>query len=88
MCCWNCTRISPFISSGLFCLNSLDRSFPVEECLVSFLLLPCFTDVLVFNVNNVNTDRTPRSAASELGLHCLQIFLLCNAGHKWVKNEI
>ena len=81
-------RTSPFIPSGVFYLNLLNRSFPLEGCLVRFLLSPCFTDVLVFNVNNVDTDRTPRSAASELGLHCLQMFLLCDAGHKWVKNEI
>ena len=30
-----------------------------------------FIEIRVFNANNVDSDQTPRSAASDLGLHCL-----------------
>ena len=39
------------------------------------LLSPCFTEIPVCNANNVNPDQTPRSAASDLGLHCMPMFL-------------
>ena len=35
--------------------------------------------------NSVGPDQMPRSAASELGLHCLPMSLLWNARRKWVK---
>ena len=38
----------------------------------------------VINANSVDPDQTPRSAVSDLGLHCLQMFHLWDAGHKWV----
>ena len=34
--------------------------------------------------NSVDPDKTPHSAASDLGLHCLPVSLLGNARHKWV----
>ena len=36
-----------------------------------FLLLPCFLEIPVLNANCVDPDQTPRSVASDLGLHCL-----------------
>ena len=48
------------------------------------LLLPCFINIFVFNANSVDPDQTPHSAASDLGVHCLSIFLLWNARHKRV----
>ena len=45
-----------------------------------FLLLPCFI-VSVFSANRVDLDQTPPSAASDLGLHCLSISFLWDAGH-------
>ena len=39
----------------------------------------------MLNANSVDPDQTLRSAASELGLHCLPVFLLWDARHKWVK---
>ena len=33
----------------------------------------------------VDHEQTPHSAASDLGLHCLLMSLLRDAGHKWVK---
>ena len=56
--------------------------FQFEGCLVSFdhcqVLLP------VVSANSVDTDQTPRSAASDLGLHCLPMSHLWDARHKWV----
>ena len=45
-------------------------------------------EIPVFNANSVDPDQTPHSAASDLGPHCLQISLLWDARHKWVKNTI
>ena len=39
----------------------------------------------VVNANSVDPDRTPRSVASDLSLHCLPMFYLWDATHKWVK---
>ena len=36
-----------------------------------FLLLPCFIEIPVFNSNSVDPDQTPRTAASDLGIHCV-----------------
>ena len=41
----------------------------------------------VVNANSVNPDQTPRSAASDLGLHCLPMSHLWDARHKWVKGK-
>ena len=40
------------------------------------------------NANSVDPDQTPRSAASDLGLHCLPMSLLWDARLKWVKQDI
>ena len=50
-----------------------------------FLLLPCFYEIPVINANRVDPDQTPRSAASDLGLHYLLTSLLWDAKHKWIK---
>ena len=49
-----------------------------------FLILLCFIEIPVFNANSVDPDQTPRSAASDQGLHCLPMFLLLDARFKWV----
>ena len=41
-----------------------------------FLLIPSFIEIPVFHANSVDPDQTPRSAASDLGLHCLPMSLL------------
>ena len=58
--------------SGHFYPNSLDRSFLIEGMSGWFLLLLCFIEISVFNANSVDPDQTPRFAASDLGLRCLQ----------------
>ena len=42
--------------------------------LISLLL--CFIEISLCNANSVDPDQTPRSAASDLGLHCLPVNLL------------
>ena len=70
------------MASGLCYLNSLDRSFSNRWVSGHFLLLPGFTEIPVFKANRVDPDQTPRSAASDLGLHCLPMSLLRGASHK------
>ena len=70
--------------SGLFCRNSLDWSISNKLDVWLVLLLPCFIEIPVLNANGVVPDQTPRFAASDLGLHCLQMSLIWDAGHKWV----
>ena len=38
----------------------------------------------VINANSVDPDQTPRSAASDLGLHCLPMSHVWNVRYKWV----
>ena len=76
------------MTSGLFCLNSLNRtgSLLVEGVSGFFLLLPCFIEVHVFNANSVDPDQMLHPAASDLGLHCLPMFHLQDARIKWIKS--
>ena len=48
-------------------------------------LLSCFEEMSELNANSVDPDQTPRYAASDLGLHCLLMSLLWDAGLKWFK---
>ena len=70
--------------NGLFYLYSLDRSISYTRVYGKFLLLSCFIEISKLNANSVDPDQTPRSAASDLGLHCLPVSLLWDARHKWV----
>ena len=58
------------MDSSPFTLRS--GPFPIKGMSV-FLLLPCFIEVPVFNASSLNPDQTPRSAASDLSLHCLPL---------------
>ena len=42
----------------------------------------------VINAISVDPDQTPRSALSDLGLHCLPMSNLLDARHKWVKTYV
>ena len=44
-------------------------------------------EISEFNANSVDPDQTPRSAASNLGLHCLPMSLLWHIRLKWVKKR-
>ena len=65
-------------------INILDCPFPAEGVSGKALLLPYFIQIPVLNANSIDPDQTPRSAASDLDLHCFQITLLSDARHKWV----
>ena len=49
------------------------------------LIIFFFIEISVFNANSVDPDQTPRSVASDLGLHCLPMSSLRDARLKWVK---
>ena len=40
-----------------------------------FLVLSLIIEISLYNENNVDSDQTPRSAVSDLGLHYLPVFL-------------
>ena len=67
-----------FMPAGLFYLHSLDRSIS------SIRGIWCCTEISVFKANSVHFDQTPRSAASDLGLHCLLMSLYVVRRLIWV----
>ena len=75
---------NPFMPAGLFYLHSLDRSISSIRSIWLILLLPCCTEIPVFKANSVHFDQTPRSAASDLGLHCLLMSLYVLRHLIWV----
>ena len=77
--------LTPFMPGGLFYRNCLNQSISSLRVSGQFLLLQCFIGMRVFHANSENPDQTPRSAASDLGLHCLPMSYLWDTGHKWVK---
>ena len=72
----------PYMPNGLCYLNNMNGSFLNRRGVWFVLLLSCFIKNPVLNVNSVDSDQTPRSAASDLGLHCLPTSRLWDAGHK------
>ena len=62
---------NPFMPSGIFYLNSLDQPISSLRAVWSILIITCFIEMPVVNANSVDPDQTPRSVASDLGLHCL-----------------
>ena len=74
--------MSKGLFSSLFCLTHLCRvefstftlniagPFPIQGVSGYILLIPCFIECPLFNANREDPDQTPRSAASDLGLHC------------------
>ena len=61
--------------------------FPVKGVSGKFIL-PWFTEIPVLNANSVDPDQTPRSVASDLGLHCFPVSILWDARLKWVKDSL
>ena len=47
-------------------------------------IVSIFVEISELIANSVDPDQTPRSAASDLGHHCLPLTLLLDARHKWV----
>ena len=50
-----------------------------------FLVVLFIIKIHVLNANSEDLDQTPRSAASDLGLHCLPMSILWDARHIWIK---
>ena len=75
---------NPFMPSGLLYLNSGQVHFQYKGCLVVFYYYHVSYKFLN-EANSVDPDQTPRSAASDLGLHYLAVPLLWDARLKWVK---
>ena len=55
--------------------------------MVLLLLFPCFTEMPVLNANSIDPDETLLYTVPDLGPHCLPIFHLWDARHKWVNVE-
>ena len=53
-----------------------------------FVLLPYLKDISVFNANSVDSDQTPRPAASDLDLYCLPMSLLWDSRYKLLRELI
>ena len=69
------TYIVPFMPGGLFYLNSLDMFISIQRVSGYFLLLPCFIEIPVLNLNSVDPGQTPPYATSDLGQKCLPMSL-------------
>ena len=65
---------NPFMRSGLWYFNPLDRSISNSRGVRPFFAVTMFyRHYCIFKVYIEDPDRTLRSAASDLGLHCLSI---------------
>ena len=71
----------------LFYLHSSDPSISNIRGVWLVFIITIFYKNSVLNANSVDPGQTPRSAASDLGLHCLQMSLLLDARHKWVRKR-
>ena len=80
-------HINPFICKMDSSTLTPEQSISNNRSTWLVLLLPCFIEIPEFNANSIDPDQTPRSAASDLGLHCLPISLLWDARLKWVKGK-
>ena len=77
--------LNPFKPSGLFYLNSLDRSISCTRGVwLVFIIIIFYKKKSKFNANSVDPDHTPRPAMSNLDLNCLHISILLNARLKCV----
>ena len=50
--------------------------------------MPVLIEIPIFDANSVDHDQTPRSVASDLGLHCLPMSFVWDDGHKWVNRPM
>ena len=73
-------EINLIMPSGLFYLNSLERSISNRKS----VLLQCFVEIPVVNTNSVEPYQKPQTAATDMGIQCLPMLLLWDARHKWV----
>ena len=73
--------------SGLFCLNSVDRSISNRRGVWLHFIITMFYEFHVLNAKSEDPDPTPLSAASDLGLHALPVFYLWDARIKLVNSH-
>ena len=70
--------------SGFSYFNFLDRSNSSRRGAWVVKIITIFYKISVLNANSVDPDQMPRTVASDLSLHCLQMSLLWDPRHKWV----
>ena len=68
--------------NGLSYLYPLCQAISNKNDARSVFIIIMFYKNPVINASNADPDQTPHSAASDLGLHCLQMSLLWDARHK------
>ena len=66
---------NPYMPSGLFYLNSLDRFISYIGGVWLVFNITMFSGVSELNATSVDPYQTPRSVASDLGLHCFPVSL-------------
>ena len=71
--------LNPFMLNVFFFILFGPVHFQNKGYLVRFFYY-YFIEIPVFNANSVDPDQTPRSAASDLGLHCLPLSLYGTLG--------
>ena len=72
----------------LFYLNSLDRTiFYIRRVWLNFIIIMVYGNFSELNATGADPDQTPRSVASDLGLHRLPMFLLWDARLKWANRD-
>ena len=83
--------LNPFMPNGFLYLNFSDWSISnIKGAWLAFIYKTIFflNKIPVLNANRVDPDLIPRSAESDLCLHCLPMSLLWDAMHKWVNNFV
>ena len=72
--------------NGLFYSKkkSLDQFISVLGVSGWCFLLQCLKEIPICNAYSVDPDQMLHSVGSDLGLHCLLMYLLWDARHKWV----
>ena len=83
------SRLNPHLPSGLFLIN-WTSPFPilgVSGVFFSFFILFRIDTHVFLLANSEDPDLTPRSAASDLGLHCLPMSKKWDARLVWVRGK-
>ena len=79
-----CLIINLFMLSRLFYSNSLYQSISNErDVWLVFIMTMFHKKNPVINANSADPDQMLQNAVSDLGLHCLPVFLLWDARPKW-----
>ena len=79
-------KFNPFMPSGLFYHNSLDRSLSNIRGVWLVSLLSCFVEFTVFNANSVDSDQTLCSARLN-GLKKTRSVSIGNGCHRYMTKD-